>query len=122
MGVLFLFQKVNYAGIGGSSEFEQYKKLVLELIRVDVTSITRDEKLAFFINIYNALVIHANIERGPPTNLWQRYKVRKTLCLILLIPFCWDRVSVAVPVMYPTILNLWLWVTHGGSCSQPTAN
>jgi hypothetical protein len=66
---------VNYAGIGGSSEFTEYKRLVGELVRVDVTSIGREEKLAFFINIYNALVIHANIERGPPANLWQRYKV-----------------------------------------------
>ena len=68
-------QKVNYPGIAKSKEFEVYKKLALQLVRVDVTSISREEKLAFFINIYNALVIHANIERGPPSNLWQRYKV-----------------------------------------------
>ncbi len=34
-----------------------------------------EEKLAFFINVYNALIIHATVKIGPPTNLWQRYKV-----------------------------------------------
>lgn len=29
-------------------------------------------QLAFFINIYNALVIHAFVEMGPPTRFWQR--------------------------------------------------
>jgi hypothetical protein len=50
-------------------------KLTLELLRADVEKASRDEKVAFFINIYNALVIHGNVVRGPPSNLWQRYKV-----------------------------------------------
>jgi len=29
-------------------------------------------QLAFFINIYNALVIHGYVEVGPPTHFWQR--------------------------------------------------
>ena len=39
----------------------------------------REDKLAFFINIYNALVIHGNIERGTPTNTYQRYKFFSTV-------------------------------------------
>ena len=35
--------------------------------------------MAFFINIYNALVIHGNIERGTPTNTYQRYKFFSTV-------------------------------------------
>ncbi|XP_005098340.1 uncharacterized protein LOC101862648 [Aplysia californica] len=65
---------VDYQGMKASDEFQVYKKMTRELLRVDVESASREEKLAFFINIYNALVIHANIERGPPTNLWGRYK------------------------------------------------
>ena len=71
-----MFQKVNYTGIAGSAEFIKYKRLTQELVRVHVESATREEKIAFFINIYNALVVHANIVKGPPGNLWQRYKVR----------------------------------------------
>ena len=31
-------------------------------------------QLSFFINVYNALVIHANVEVGLPVGSWQRYK------------------------------------------------
>ena len=64
-------------GIAKSSEFKQYKALAHELTRVQIEDATRAEKLAFFINIYNALVIHGNVAwGGGPTNMWQRYKVR----------------------------------------------
>lgn len=66
---------VNYKGIAADPEFQNYLKLAKELHRVDVVNSSREEKLAFFINIYNALVIHATIKMGAPTNLWQRYKV-----------------------------------------------
>ena len=68
-------KKVNYEGIKLSSEFEDYRKLAVQLVRLRIDQASRDEKVAFFINIYNALVIHGNIERSPPTNTWQRYKV-----------------------------------------------
>ena len=71
-----LVQQVDYAGIAKSSEFKQYKTLAHELTRVQIEDATRAEKLAFFINIYNALVIHGNVSwGGGPTNMWQRYKV-----------------------------------------------
>ena len=59
-----------------SKEFGAYIKHTAELQRVKLEGMSREETLAFFINIYNALVIHANVVRGPPVNLWQRYKVR----------------------------------------------
>ena len=58
-----------------SDEFLAYIKHTAELQRVKLEGMTREETLAFFINIYNALVIHANVVRGPPVTLWQRYKV-----------------------------------------------
>jgi len=67
-------KSVDYVGMKASSEFKQYKALTRELLRVNLEVASREEKLAFFINIYNALVIHANVDKGPPTSLWGRYK------------------------------------------------
>lgn len=76
-------KKVNYQGIGNSAEFEKYKQLTRQLHRVRISESNREEKLSFFINIYNALVIHANIVHGPATNLWQRYKFFNTIRYII---------------------------------------
>ena len=65
---------VDYKGMSKSKEFEVYEKLSAELQRVDLSQLSRNEKVAFFINIYNAMVIHATIKKGPPTWLWTRYK------------------------------------------------
>ncbi|XP_021375341.1 uncharacterized protein LOC110464448 [Mizuhopecten yessoensis] len=76
-------KKVNYKGIAESKEFEVYGRLTKELHRVQISEATREEKLSFFINIYNALVIHANVSVGPATNLWQRYKFFNTTRYII---------------------------------------
>lgn len=76
-------KKVNYKGIAGSDEFKKYVRLTKELQRVNVVDASGDEKVAFFINIYNALVIHANAAFGPPVNLWQRYKFFNTVRYII---------------------------------------
>ena len=77
---IFKLQRVDYDGISKSQDFKRYQEMTLLLHRVKVEDASREEKLAFFINVYNALVIHANVVRGPPTNLWQRYKV----CLLFI--------------------------------------
>ena len=71
---------MDYEGIGRNPKFEEYVKATGELKRVDVSSLTRKQKIAFFVNIYNALVIHAFVVRGPPTNLWARLKVSTHAC------------------------------------------
>ena len=68
-------QSVDYRGISQSRKFATYVRATAELKRVDLASLNREEKLAFFINIYNALVIHAFIIQGPPTSLWKRFRV-----------------------------------------------
>ena len=68
-------QAVDYRGISQSKKFERYVRATAELKRVDMSSLSREEKLAFFINIYNALVIHAFVVQGPPTNMWKRFRV-----------------------------------------------
>ena len=84
LSMTLLFQQVNYKGISTSSDFDVYKKKTKELQRVQVTTASREEKLAFFINIYNALVIHGNVVLGPPKGLWQRYKVGRVHIVIAI--------------------------------------
>lgn len=50
-----------------------------ELQAVDLGALTHNEKLAFFINIYNALVIHGNVTLGKPTSMWSRLQFFKSV-------------------------------------------
>lgn len=68
-------QSVDYKGMSANPAFERYAELAIQLQRVELLSLSREEKLAFFINIYNALVIHGYLRLGAPTNMWQRYRV-----------------------------------------------
>nr|XP_046259490.1 uncharacterized protein zgc:152951 [Scatophagus argus] len=67
-------KSVDYKGMSVSPAFERYTELAIQLQRVELLSLSREEKLAFFINIYNALVIHGYLRLGAPTNMWQRYR------------------------------------------------
>ncbi|XP_032229397.2 uncharacterized protein LOC5505107 [Nematostella vectensis] len=74
---------VDYTAMGQSTQFQDYVKHTAELQRVNLETASREGKLAFFINIYNALVIHATVTKGPPVNLWQRYKFFNTVSYII---------------------------------------
>ncbi|XP_004555617.1 uncharacterized protein zgc:152951 isoform X2 [Maylandia zebra] len=67
-------KSVDYKGMSANPVFERYCELAIQLQRVELLSLSREEKLAFFINIYNALVIHGYLRLGAPTNMWQRYR------------------------------------------------
>ncbi|KAA8588282.1 hypothetical protein FQN60_001476 [Etheostoma spectabile] len=67
-------KSVDYKGMSVNPAFERYCELAIQLQRVELLSLSREEKLAFFINIYNALVIHGYLRLGAPTNMWQRYR------------------------------------------------
>uniref|UniRef100_A0A3P8W0X4 Zgc:152951 n=1 Tax=Cynoglossus semilaevis TaxID=244447 RepID=A0A3P8W0X4_CYNSE len=67
-------KSVDYKGMSSDPVFERYCDLAIQLQRVELLSLSREEKLAFFINIYNALVIHGALRLGAPTNMWQRYR------------------------------------------------
>lgn len=73
-------QSVDYKGMSANPVFERYAELAIQLQRVELLSLSREEKLAFFINIYNALVIHGYLRLGAPTNMWQRYRVGSHNC------------------------------------------
>ena len=72
-----------------------YVKRTAELQRVKIEDAPREEKLAFFINVYNALVIHAFVAVGPPVNMWQWYKV-VVFYIFLLILKCFFSYSFCV--------------------------
>jgi len=56
---------VHYSKIRGSRPFEHYKSLAAELQSFDLKKLQpRDQRLSFWINIYNTAVIHGVIELG----------------------------------------------------------
>ncbi|KAL7001460.1 hypothetical protein U1Q18_002612 [Sarracenia purpurea var. burkii] len=63
---------LDYVGISYSEEFRRYVNLVHDLHRVNVVVLSADEKLAFFLNLYNAMVIHAVIRVGHPGGVIDR--------------------------------------------------
>jgi len=55
--------KVNYSAMKGSEPFEEYKKITAGLKDFDLKSLnTTETKLAFWINIYNSLVVDGIIQ------------------------------------------------------------
>ncbi|KAM0002878.1 putative DEP domain, glutaredoxin, Thioredoxin-like superfamily [Helianthus debilis subsp. tardiflorus] len=57
---------LDYLGISNSEEFRRYVNLTQELQRVDISTLTASERLAFFLNLHNAMVIHGVISVGHP--------------------------------------------------------
>ncbi|XP_071702727.1 uncharacterized protein [Rutidosis leptorrhynchoides] len=57
---------LDYLGISNSEEFRRYVNLMQELQRVDISTLLVSERLAFFINLHNAMVVHAVISIGHP--------------------------------------------------------
>jgi hypothetical protein len=54
---------VDYGGLKGSGAFQQYKAATKGLVSLDPRRLTtRESRLAFWINLYNALVVHAVLE------------------------------------------------------------
>ena len=82
---------LNYSALHQDPVFPQYVNATAELQRVNVGLLSREEKMAFFVNIYNAIVVHALAEFGPASNFRQKYacsaqcllvQVKTRLCFI----------------------------------------
>ncbi|XP_037096356.1 uncharacterized protein zgc:152951 [Syngnathus acus] len=67
-------KSVDYKGMSENPAFQRYSELAIQLQRIKLLSLSREETLAFFINIYNALVIHGYLRMGAPKSSWQRYR------------------------------------------------
>ncbi|PIN03827.1 Glutaredoxin [Handroanthus impetiginosus] len=65
---------VDYRSIHGSEEFARYLRIAEELQRVELYEMPREEKLSFFINLYNMMAIHAILVWGHPTGALERRK------------------------------------------------
>lgn len=63
---------VDYGLLRDSAEFQEFVEATEELQNVDLFGMSVNEKKAFFINIYNALVIHAMVVKGPPSTFLER--------------------------------------------------
>jgi len=74
---------VDYDGIASSPLWAEYLNLATQLQRVDIETLDRDAKLAFFINIYNILCIHGLIEKGVPSNLLARFQFYKDTSYVI---------------------------------------
>jgi hypothetical protein len=66
---------VDYEALERSKEFSEYCDLTLSLRNVDVAPLPEAEKTAFFINIYNSLLIHAIAKLGAPGDLLSRLRL-----------------------------------------------
>jgi len=65
---------VSYKGIAGDPRFKAYVDATAELQRVDLAPLSPPELTSFFINLYNALIIHALVVLGTRMNALQRAK------------------------------------------------
>ncbi|KAK9096797.1 hypothetical protein Sjap_022294 [Stephania japonica] len=66
---------IDYRSLHGSEEFARYMRVVEELQRVDMKDMSREEKLSFFINLYNMMAIHVILVVGYPTGPLERRKM-----------------------------------------------
>eukprot|EP00242_Pyramimonas_sp_CCMP2087_P011970 CAMPEP_0198206148 /NCGR_PEP_ID=MMETSP1445-20131203/9679_1 /TAXON_ID=36898 /ORGANISM="Pyramimonas sp., Strain CCMP2087" /LENGTH=776 /DNA_ID=CAMNT_0043878719 /DNA_START=210 /DNA_END=2540 /DNA_ORIENTATION=+ len=64
---------VDYNSLRNSEEFATFQELSAELQSVDdLAQMSFNTKIALFINLFNALVIHGFVVLGPPKDLYQR--------------------------------------------------
>lgn len=66
---------VNYSGILGSPDFVSYLKTARKLRYFDPTLLSPTQRKAFFLNIYNALLIHAIAGVKKPKNKFDRMQL-----------------------------------------------
>eukprot|EP00959_Pyramimonas_sp_CCMP1952_P287619 6015019-Pyramimonas_sp.AAC.1 len=65
---------VDYAAIAEDRKYRDFQEAVCEIQKVDIQSLDHSTKLAFFINLYNLVVLHAFTEIGIPVTSIQRSK------------------------------------------------
>ncbi|RAL54607.1 hypothetical protein DM860_001735 [Cuscuta australis] len=65
-------RRLDYTGISNSEEFRRYLSLVHDMQRVNLETLSGNELLAFFLNLYNAMAIHGVIRIGHPGGMIDR--------------------------------------------------
>ncbi|CAN8063646.1 unnamed protein product [Agarophyton chilense] len=64
---------VDYSSLAKSEQFRKYTLAAAELQHVQLVALNQDERLAFFVNVYNALCLHAHVVHGHPNSVFRRY-------------------------------------------------
>ena len=64
---------IDFSLLAKCKAFRQYMLDASELQRVQLAGLTHDELMAFFVNLYNILCLHAYVVHGPPSNFWRRW-------------------------------------------------
>jgi len=101
---------LNYKALKQDPVFKTYVNATAELQKVDVVSLNREERMAFFINIYNAVVVHALAVFGPASNLKQRSGSHVTVPPTMLIfPLCMYQAFVRVLHPAAVAFHAMLW-------------
>ena len=73
-------RRVDYVGMAESPTWAKFLQMATQLQRVNIEDISYKHKLAFFINVYNVLVIHGTVVKGVPGSMYQRYKFFAHTC------------------------------------------
>ncbi|CAP22875.2 Protein CBG01762 [Caenorhabditis briggsae] len=68
-------QSIIYGGLSSNDNFTRYIQFARELNQVTFDDSTPDDRLTFFINVYNMMLIHITLKHGPPIGIWQRRKL-----------------------------------------------
>lgn len=77
--VIPLNDDVDYSMLARSDRFRHYTLAAAELQQVQLCALSHDERIAFFVNIYNALCLHAHVVHGPPNSVLRRYTFFRAL-------------------------------------------
>lgn len=64
---------VDYSTLAKSEDFRQYTLAAAELQRVQLVALNHDERIAFFVNCYNALCLHEYVTHGSPSSFFRRW-------------------------------------------------
>lgn len=65
-------KSVDYSGLAKDELFKQFEVAATEMQQIDVAPLSRSERIAFFLNVYNILVVHSHARLSPPSNFIQR--------------------------------------------------
>eukprot|EP01114_Cavostelium_apophysatum_P021527 TRINITY_DN7540_c0_g1_i3.p1 TRINITY_DN7540_c0_g1~~TRINITY_DN7540_c0_g1_i3.p1 ORF type:complete len:343 (-),score=80.06 TRINITY_DN7540_c0_g1_i3:397-1389(-) len=60
-----------------SQDFEEFHRMVCEFQKVDLNALQEDEKLPFWVNCYNMILLHGYLKFKKPTNGIQKIKFFK---------------------------------------------
>lgn len=66
--------RIDYEGLRRSGSLDELSEASAELQAANPVPLSRRERIAFFINVYNALIVHAIAARGAPSNLLERLR------------------------------------------------